>query len=214
MHVAEDVLINQLKEKLSRFTIDPGFYKLAVEALAEQEDLVVSKDDAAKSSRTRAIDKAQQAITNLRRMRYNGEADDAWYFAEMSDLEDKIAKLQSDRNVADFKARNWREIADEVFSFARYAKQDFDGDDLEKKRTVIMRMAEELTILDRTIQFTPNKYLIPIEKMNENLSQVPDMVRTDSQQGEIGSIESLILLWLPIQVTELLQGSRDTKRDK
>jgi site-specific DNA recombinase len=197
LHVAEDELIRQIKEKLSTFTIDPNFYKLAIEALAQEEDEVVAKDQAQLSSRDKAIGKTNQAIANLRRMRYNGEADDdTWYSTEMSGLEDKLKTLQKDRNKAEYKARNWREVADEVFTFARYAKEDFDSDDLEKKRTVIVRLGERLSILDRTIQFIPNKYFIPLENMNDTLNRSPEMVRTGSQQGETGSKNILNLAWL------------------
>ncbi len=186
LHVAEDELIRQIKEKLSKYTIDPAFYQLAIKALAEEEDEVVAKDHAKTSSRDNAIEKANQAIANLRRMRYNGEADDdAWYFAEMTSLEKNLEALQKDRNKAEYKARNWREVADEVFSFARYAKEDFDGDDLEKKRTVIIKLGEKLSILDRTIQFTPNKYFIPIEKMNDALNNAQNMVRTENSTENI-----------------------------
>ena len=186
LHVSEDELIRQIKEKLSKYTIAPAFYQLAVKALAEEEDEVVAKDQAKTSSRDSAIEKATQAIINLRRMRYNGEAeDDAWYFAEMSSLEKNLEALQKDRNKAEYKARNWREVADEVFSLARYAKEDFDGDDLEKKRTVIVKLGENLSILDRTILFTPNKYFIPIEKMNEERSDVQNLVRTDNNTEKI-----------------------------
>jgi DNA invertase Pin-like site-specific DNA recombinase len=183
LHVAEDELIRQIKEKLSKYTIDPAFYQLAIKALAEEEDDVVTKDQTKTTSRDTAIDKATQAISNLRRMRYNGEADDdAWYFAEMSSLEKNLETLQKDRNKAEYKVRNWREVADEVFTFARYAKEDFDSDNLEKKRAVIVKMGTKLKILDRTIQFTPNKYFIPIEKMNERQLQLSEMVRTDSDK--------------------------------
>lgn len=197
LHVAEDELIRQIKEKLSKYTIDPAFYQLAIKALAEQEDEVIVKDQAKISSRDSAIEKATQAITNIRRMRYKGEADDdSWYFAELSSLEKNLETLQEDRNNAEYKARDWREVADEVFTFARYAKDDFDSDELEKKRTVIIKLGEKLSILDRTIQFTPNKYFVPIEKMNEQLKPSPEMVRTDSQQGEIGSTDLKNLAWL------------------
>lgn len=230
LHVTEDELIRQIKEKLSKYTIDPAFYQLAVRALAEEEDEVINKDQAQANSRDRAIEKAIQAIVNLRRMRYNGEAnDDAWYSSEMATLEKDLETLQKDRNKAEYKARNWREVADEVFSFARYAKEDFDGDDLEKKRTVIVKLGEKLSILDRTIQFTPNKYFIPIEKMNNELSNVQNMVRTEnnaeklalkSKKTPVGSLavpnESASYLdvntsWLPIQVTNFLTG---VMRDK
>jgi site-specific DNA recombinase len=179
LHVAEDELMRQIKEKLSRFTIDPDFYKLAIEALAQEEDEVVAKDEAKTHARDKAIEKKNRAINGLRQMRYSGEADDdSWYFAEMQTLEDELENLQAQRNNEEYKARDWRAKADEVFTFARYAKEDFDGDDLEKKRAVVVRLGEKLEILDRTIQFSPNKYFIPLEKMNANQSIHSSMVRT------------------------------------
>lgn len=131
-------------------------------------------------------------------MRYTGEADDdSWYFAEMQTLEDDLERLQEARNKDEYSARNWRAVADETFTFARYAKEDFDSDDLEKKRSVVMKLGEKLTILDRTIQFSPNKYFIPLEEMNEQQKLAPEMVRTDSQQREIGPKNELVLSWLP-----------------
>jgi site-specific DNA recombinase len=196
-HVSETVLLEQIKDKLSKFTIDPDFYKLAIEALAQQEDEVIAKDQDKTQQREKAITLKQNAINNLRRMRYNGEAnDDSWYFAEMQTLEDELEEVQKQRNDAEYKARDWRAKADEVFTFARYAKEDFDSDDLEKKRSVVVRLGEVLTIKDRTIIFTPNKYFIPLEQMNERQNNALEMVRTDSQQGEIGSFVPDSLSWL------------------
>lgn len=186
-HVTEDDLLQQIKDKLSKFTIDPDFYKLAVERLAQEEDEVVEKNNSKTIAHERAIKKAESSITNLRRMRYTGEADDdSWYFAEMQTLEDE------------YKARNWREVADETFTFARYAKENFDGDDLEKKRSVVMKLGEKLTILDRTIQFSPNKYFIPLEQMIENEKQAREMVRTNDLQIESHTFQHGSLSWLPV----------------
>lgn len=197
LHVSEPVLLEQIKEKLCKFTIDPEFYKLAIEALAQEEDLVVAKDQSKSMAREKALSKAEDAIARLRRMRYNGEADDdAWYFSEMQLLEDKLEEVQEQRNAAEYKARDWRAMADEVFTFARYAKEDFDSDDLEKKRSVIVKLGEVLTIKDRTIQFTPNKYFIPLEKMNESTVMLPNMVRTDSLQIKTPAFQHGSLSWL------------------
>ena len=196
--VEEAKLLDQIKTRLSKWTIDPDFFKLAVEAIAQEEDEVVAKDEAQTLARDRALEKAKQAINNLRRMRYNGEADDdSWYFAEMETLEDELESLQGARNKAEHEIRDWRAVADETFTFARYAKEDFDSDDWEKKRTVISRLGEHLTILDRTIQFTPNKYFIPIEKMNEELTQQKELVRTNDLQGSIGTKQLQNTAWLP-----------------
>jgi len=196
-HVSEDVLIEQIKDKLSKFTIDPDFYRLAIEALAQEEDEVVEKDQAKTQARDKAIEKKNQAINNLRRMRYNGEADDdSWYFAELQTLDDELKALQKQRNDAEYKARDWRAKADEVFTFARYAKEDFDSDDLEKKRSVIVKLGEVLTIKDRTIQFTPNKYFIPLEEMNEQQNNALEMVRTDDLQIKTPAFQHGSLSWL------------------
>ncbi len=201
LHVSEDVLVEQIKDKLSKFTIDPDFYKLAIEALAQEEDEVVEKDQAKSTARDKAIDKKMQSIANLRRMRYNGDADDdSWYYAEMQTLENELESLQKQRNDAEYKARDWRAKADEVFTFARYAKEDFDGDDLEKKRTVVVKLGEVLTIMDRTIQFTPNKYFIPLEEMNESKVRLIDMVRTNEKdpynRGQSRYLDTNSLAWL------------------
>lgn len=197
-HVSEQELLRQLDDKLARYTISPDFYKLAVEALAQEEDVVVAKDAAKSQARERAIEKKKQAIANLRRMRYSGEADDdSWYFAEMQTLESELEGLQLERNKAEYKSRNWREVADEVFTFARFAKDDFDNGDEEKKRSVIMKLGEKLSIVDRTIVFTPNKYLVPIEKMNDRLLQHADLVRTDSEQIKTPALRHGSLSWLP-----------------
>lgn len=196
-HVSEDELLNQIKDKLTKFTIDPDFYNLAIEALAREEDEVLEKNTAKSLAHDRAIEKTQRSITNLRRMRYSGEADDdSWYFAEIRTLENELERLQEARNKDEYKARNWREVADETFTFARYAKEDFDSDNLEKKRSVVMKLGEKLTILDRTIQFTPNKFFVPIEKMNESKLMLSEMVRTDTQQMGIGSNSIESLSWL------------------
>jgi hypothetical protein len=130
-------------------------------------------------------------------MRYNGEADDdSWYYTEMQTLEDKLNDLQQQRNKAEYKVRDWRSKADEVFTFARYAKEDFDSDDLEKKRSVIVKLGEVLTIKDRTIQFTPNKYFIPLEEMNEWQKLATEMVRTDDLQIKSPAFQHGSLSWL------------------
>lgn len=197
LHVAEDELLRQIKDKLSKFTIRPEFYKLAIEALAQEEDEFVAEDEAKTEMHNKAIEKKKQAIANLRRMRYNGEADDdAWYFSEVKTLEDELEALQNGRNQAEYKARNWRAVADETFTFARYAKEDFDSDDLEKKRAVIVKLGEKLEILDRTIQFTPNKYFVPIEKMNESTKQSSNAVRTDDLQIKSPAFQHGSLSWL------------------
>lgn len=72
-----------------------------------------------------------------------------------------------------------------------------DSDDLEKKRSVIMGLGEKLSIVDRTIQFTPNKFFIPLEKMNESKAELSEMVRTESGQIKTPAFQHGSISWLP-----------------
>lgn len=66
--------------------------------------------------------------------------------------------------------------------FARYAIEDFDGDDWGRKRSIIKSLGADLKLSGRTIVFTPIKYLVPIEEKYPELKRQLDTVRTDSQQ--------------------------------
>lgn len=204
-HVREEELLVQIKNKLNSFTIDSDFYKLAIEALAQEEDEVVEKNQAVTKAHERSLTEKQQAIDRLRRMRYNGEADDdLWYYSEMKTLESELTELQQKRNSDEYRARDWRARADEVFTFARYAKEYFDSDDLEKKRAVVVKLGEKLTIMDRTIQFAPVKYFIPIEKMNEQTSQLENMVRTENNDAQKSKNTPVGVLAIPDELTSTL----------
>jgi hypothetical protein len=92
-------------------------------------------------------------------------------------------------------ANNWREKANDIFMFARYAKEDFDSDDWERKRAVIKRLGADLKLSGRTIQFAPVKYLVPIEKQYPELIQQLEVSRTDSEQMKKDLKEDLISRW-------------------
>ena len=90
-------------------------------------------------------------------------------------------------------ANDWRKKATDIFMFARYAKEDFDSDDWERKRTVIKKLGADLKLSGRTIQFTPVKYLVPIEiqypelKRQYELSRTAPLQRKNSPLGTVSS---------------------------
>lgn len=88
--------------------------------------------------------------------------------------------------------------------FHQLLPSDFDSDDLEKKRTVVVKMGEKLTVLERSIQFIPNKYFVPLEEMNEKEKQSPETVRT-------GSKIPLKSTWLPLM--DVLRNNEASSED-
>ena len=99
----------------------------------------------------RIADKTNE-LNNLRRAVYKGVIDDhAFFLAEQESIKKEIDKLEADRDKIKTAASNWRDKANDIFMFARYAKEDFDSDDWERKRAVIKRLGADLRLDGRTI---------------------------------------------------------------
>ena len=79
--------------------------------------------------------------------------------------------------------------------FSYHAKEDFDSDDLERKRAVIKRLGADLKLSNRTIQFTPVKYLVPVAEEYPELKRQFELARTGSEQMKKDLKEALISQW-------------------
>ena len=79
--------------------------------------------------------------------------------------------------------------------FVRYAKEDFDSDDRERKRLVIKQLGADLKLSGRTIEFTPVKYLIPVAENQESLKAKKEAARTAPKQMKKDLKEDLISSW-------------------
>lgn len=133
-YISEKALIKQIKDELAKYTIDKNFFKLAIEALAEEEDRRIStREDKIRELR-RQEDQKKNELNGLRRMRYSGEiTDQVWFLEESRNLESQISAIQSSIARVEVAEKRWRDIANDVFMFARYAKEDFDSDSIERK---------------------------------------------------------------------------------
>lgn len=99
--------------------------------------------------------------------------DQAFFINEQESINADIDVLVKARDNVMTVTGDWRERTMYIFIFARYAKEAFDSDDWERKRTVtvIKKLGADLKLSGRTIQYTPVKYLVPIEKQYSALAQ-------------------------------------------
>lgn len=182
-YIREEELLNQIKVELSKYTIDKDFYELAIQALEEEDEIEVAEQDKKIAKYNKQISDKKNQLDSLRRSMYRGIiTDQAFFISEQEAINADIDALVKARGNVMTIASHWRNKATNIFMFARYAKEDFDSDDWERKRTVIKRLGVDLKLSGRTIQFTPIKYLVPIEKQYPELKQQFELARTDSQQ--------------------------------
>ena len=195
--VREDELLEQIKAELSKYSIDDDFYKLAVEAIIEEDSREVSKQNEKMDQINKQIADTKNKLDALRRSLYTGLiTDEAFFLTEQETLENEITRLEDEREKVKTVAKDWKDVANDAFMFARYAKEDFDSDDWERKRAVIKRLGANLKLSGRTIVFTPVKYLVPIAKNHKILEAKKEAARTAPQQIEKGLKEDLNHVWL------------------
>ena len=196
VYVLEEDLIKQIKDELCKYTIDEDFYKLAIEALAEEDDMEVSHQNEKIAQINKRIAQKKNELDCLRRSVYTGIiTDTAFFLSEQESLNKEIEHLEKDREHIANISTDWRNLATDVFMFARYAKEDFDSDDWERKRVVIKQLGAHLELSGRTIQFSPVKYLVPIAENHRDLEAKKEAARTAPEQMKKGLKEDLIAQW-------------------
>ena len=196
VYVSESELIEQIKNELGKYTIDEDFYKIALEVLAEEDEIEVSRQNERIGQINKQISDKKNQLDSLRRSIYTGLiTDEAFILSEQESLEKDISRLEEQLNEVKTVATNWREAAMDVFMFARYAKEDFDSDDWERKRLVIKQLGADLKLSGRTIEFTPVKYLVPVAENHATLQAKKEAARTAPQQMKKDLKEDLFSSW-------------------
>lgn len=196
VYIKEEELVEQIKNELSKYTIDEDFYELAIRALEEEDEVEVADQNKKIAEYNKQISDKKNQLDSLRRSMYRGIiTDQAFFLSEQESINADIDMLVKARDNVMTVANDWRKKATDVFMFARYAKEDFDSDDWERKRAVIKKLGADLKLVGRTIQFTPVKYLVPIEKQYTELKRQFDSARTAPLQRKNDPERSIISAW-------------------
>lgn len=105
-------------------------------------------------------------------------------------------------------------VANETFSLARYAKEDYDDGGLDQKRVVIFKYGQNLTPLDGQLQFDSVEYLTPIAETDAELEPQLDLARASSRQIEKASKGAIISGWYTLRLHEPTTKGQKASRNK
>lgn len=176
--VREEELIKQVQDELAKYTIDEDFYNVAIEALNEEEDYEISRRDSKTKELNKMLEQHNRYYDNLRKMRYMDKINDETFDKDAKELEAQIDDIRRQLDNVQNVAKDWRRVANDVFLFAKNAKNLFDNGTLEDKQYVMRTLGVGLKLSGRTIVFTPNKYLVSIQKTTVKLGDSSTVVRT------------------------------------
>lgn len=98
---------------------------------------------------------------------------------------------------------SFSQLLEKYFNFARYAKEDFEGDDDLKKKEVLSIIGQNLLMQDGKLVFEPIKYLTPIVEKYPKLEEQFNKAKTSPEQIKKDAFTPLIKLWYTRQDSNL-----------
>ncbi|HEX4774935.1 MAG TPA: recombinase family protein [Candidatus Saccharimonadales bacterium] len=196
-------LTKRIRKELDKYTILPEFFDWACKYLSEFHEEEIDRQEKIYVAQTKTILAVESELRELGRMRYKGQVDDEFYESEKLTLENKLTLLRGDFNTQEEHNKELRKLTDRYFNFARYAREDFESDEDEKRKEVLGMVGQNLTYKDGLLEFEPIKYLTPLVENYPALEKQYLSVQTQPQQMKKEAVASIISHWYPGQDSNL-----------
>jgi len=193
--IKPEELTKLIREESAKYTIIEDFFQWAVKYLDEFDAEENVKQQEIYKSQVRAIERTENQLRELNRMRYRGQIDDSFYDNEKTDLENKLVILRGQFDDKERANKDHRRKLEEYFNFARYAQEDFESDDDYKKNKVLSIVGQNLLFKDGHLWFEPIPYLTPLMPKYKKLKERYDYVQTHKKQGWKQEVQAIIMDW-------------------
>jgi site-specific DNA recombinase len=196
-------LTKRIRAELDKYTILPEFFDWACKYLSEFHEEETDKQEKIFEAQTRTINSFESELRELSRMRYKGQVDDEFYESEKLTLENKLTMLRGEFNKQEEHNKELRKLTDKYFNFARYAHEDFESQEDEKRKQVLSIVGQNLVYMDGKLVFEPVKYLTPLVEKYPALAKQYISVQTQPQQGQKEAMKHVINAWYTRQDSNL-----------
>lgn len=135
------------------------------------------------------------AFANRRVYRADKSGDKGFYKSEKKELEDRLILLRGQFEDQESANKRQRQLLEKYFNFARYAKEDFEGDYDLKKKEVLAIIGQNLLFKDGSLEFEPIKYLTPLVEKYPALEKQYLQVQTYPERVKKEAVASIISSW-------------------
>ncbi len=197
--ITQDKLEEQIADELAKYTILPEFGDWAIEAIHKNHGQETEERKKIYDSQQKALASAYQQRDELVRLRCKGLLSDEEYLKERDRLNTEIEKFKALANSTEDRADKWLSVCEQTFNFAASAKREFEGDDLRKKREILLLLGSNPTLKDGKFAITANELLAPIEKRYPKLEfeyKRLEPAKTPINKAQTASLNAVRTRWL------------------
>jgi len=181
--VREEVLLEQLTEKTSKIEIPPQFYNWMLDELRKENYTEGQDRNKILGNLNKRYSECLAEIDGVIGMRAKKEIDADSYKRKIETLLYDKKKLKGLLDDTDNRVDKQIQNIDDTFIFARDAKKEFESDDPERQRQVLLNLGSNLLLKDRIVSFSTEKPFLQIERMVPEVNAIHKQVRT-SKNGE------------------------------
>ena len=154
----------QIMDEISHFTILPEFKEWATNVLNNQNDKDFEEHNKIIEAHQKALHSAERQLSNLTRMRMLDQLDDEEYEKERVRLKNEITILKAKESQIDMQKESWTELTKRAFVFASNAGEAFNKGDAGVKRSILLGIGLNWTLLDHSLSIQEHEWLIPFKK--------------------------------------------------
>ena len=200
--IREEELERQIKEELSKISIDEDFKNLAVRYLKKVHDEEVSSKSSIKKSLHQTHEDVQKQLDNLTKLRLKEMINDQEYLSHKNDLLKEREKLKEKIGDTEHRADRWLELSERAFNFACYAEYWFQNGKLEDKNTILRTIGSNLILKDRKLSIElKNPWLIIKRGLEEVKEEKATFEPSESLHPTVlePSLSPVSSAWLPGQ---------------
>lgn len=166
--VTVDDLEKQIDKSLESITISEKFKDWALKYLNELNDKEIDDRTVIYKSIQSKYNQKQKELDSLTKMRCRELIDDDEYLRQKDELMGEINKLKSKLNLTEDRAKEWLELTEKVFIFARYARHWYKNGDLQQKRVIAQTLGLNFTLKDKKLSFQAQKPFEIIANADKN----------------------------------------------
>lgn len=196
--IREEDLYQQIDDLLYMYELSPELEAWAKEALHEMSEKESDDRRHIQSMQTKAIENTQNQIDKLLDLATRDLITEDEFVSKSTELKNLLKSLQEQQSDTAYHTKTWYEFIIDTFSKLTDASEKFAMGTIVDRKEIMLAIGQNPVLIDGNLQVTPNEWLKPVGESVSVLRAALEKVRTDPQQIQKDSEESIRLKWYTI----------------
>lgn len=186
--VSQENIESQIKEFLDDITIMPEFKDWALDVIRENDSDKIKEKEELSVKFKKDLDKKNEELSELTRMRYKNLIDDEFFLREKETLENELTKTVERIKQLEKESQSFVELTEKTFNFSAYAKIKFENGTNEDKKEIFAGLGSNSTIKDKKLFIEANEWLVCIKNGYKPLAS--EYVRFELDKKPLDKVKS------------------------